>query len=147
MATTSWSAPSHDREVLRSPFATVKVARIEFKAIAAPEAEAALASFRKQLESGVAWDQAYKTVSEAHLDPSSRPYGTLVSYLFDGVVSPIGFDILTYSVAKDLPLQHLSELFRARPRTAVFRTATTIYLYFATAYSAVPPDFKFELQH
>jgi hypothetical protein len=134
-ATFGWPQLAVLRELLRSPFATVKVARIEFKDIPTPEAEVAIASFRKQLENGIAWDQAYKSVSEAHPDPSSQPYGTLVSYLFDSIVSPSGFDILTYSDAKDLPLQHLSELFHSRPRTAVFRTATAIYLYFATAYS------------
>jgi hypothetical protein len=123
------------REVLRSPFATVKVARIEFKDIPALAAEAAIANFRKQLDNGVAWDEAYKLVSAAHPDPSSRPYGTLVSYLLDSIVSPSGFDILTYSVAKGLPLQHLRELFRTRPQTAVFRTTSAIYLYFVKSYS------------
>src|SRR5258708_3576744 len=72
--------------------------------------------------------------ADLHLDLRDRakdPWSTrtLVSYLYDGTVSPGGFDILDYYTPEDLPLEHLRELFRAKRGTHILRAAGGVYLY------------------
>ena len=86
------------------------------------------------LEAGSTWADAYGRAADKHPDLKERAknpgsVGTLVSYLYKGVVSPTGFDILRYSTATELPPQHLEEVFRSGRGTHVLKTPKAVYLY------------------
>ena len=121
-------------ELLRSPHIAIQVARITGNDLEAPAAERALQGMRADLEAGGTWADAYGKAAEKHpnlKDRAKDPQSvrTLVGYLYDGVVSPSGFDILTYRVATDLPPSHLQEIFRRRHGTYVLKAPEGVYLY------------------
>ncbi len=126
-------------ELLRSPYVTIQVARIAVEDMPQDKAETVLHQMSKELDAGVAWTNTYRKFSDLHPDLRDRATDpkstrTLISYLYDSTVSPNGFDIATYRTAVDLPLVHLSDLFRAKRGTHVLRAAGGVYLYHITSY-------------
>lgn len=121
-------------QLLRSPYAAIQVARITNDDMELSAAERALQEMRVDLEAGTSWADAYRKAADKHPDlkdraKDPRSVRTLVCYLYDSVVSPTGFDILRYTVAADLPQQHLAEVFRAGRGTHVLKTPEGVYLY------------------
>jgi hypothetical protein len=122
-------------QLLRSPFIAIKVAFISKNDKGLQEAEGVLEEMKKELVAAKPWDVVYRKFADLNPDTRERaenPFSvrTLICYQYDGVVSPSGFDILTYSVSKYLPpLEHLQQLFRAKQGTHVIRTAEGVYLY------------------
>ena len=123
-------------QLLRSPYAAIQVARITRDDMESSAAEQALQEMRADLEAGTPWADAYRKAADKYPDLKDRAENpgsvrTLVCYLYDGVVSSTGFDILRYRMATDLPRQHLTEVVGAGAGTRVFRTPDAIYLYHA----------------
>ena len=121
-------------QLLRSPYVAIQVARITKEDMEMSAAEQALQEMRSDLEAGTSWADAYRKAAAKYPDLKDRAKNpvsvrTFVCYLYDGVVSPTGFDILRYRVATDLPSQHLAELVRVGPGTRVLKTADAVYLY------------------
>ena len=121
-------------QLLRSPYAAIQVARISKDDMELSAAEQALQELRLDLEAGTSWADAYRKAADKHPDLKDRARDprsvrTLVCYLYDSVVSPTGFDILRYSMATDLPPQHLAEVFRVGIGTHVLKTSDAVYLY------------------
>jgi len=121
-------------QLLRSPYAAIQVARITKEDVELSAAEQALQEMRSDLEAGTSWADAYRKAADKHPDlkdraKDPRSVRTLVCYLYDSVVSPTGFDILRYSMATDLPPQHLAEVVRANRGTRVLKTSEAVYLY------------------
>ena len=121
-------------ELLRSPYAAIQVARITKDDMELTGAESALQEMRADLEAGMVWAEAYRKAADKHPDLNDRAKDprsvrTVVCYLYEGIVSPTGFDILRYAVATDLPPQHLQEIFRAARGTYVIKTSEAVYLY------------------
>ncbi len=121
-------------ELLRSPYAAIQVARITEDDMDQPAAERALQAMCADLEAGSTWADACKKTADKYPDLKDRAknpnsFRTLVSYLYDGVVSPDGFDILTYTVATDLPPQLLEAVFHFGRGTHVLKTSKAVYLF------------------
>ncbi|MBA4366008.1 MAG: hypothetical protein C0403_00005 [Desulfobacterium sp.] len=126
-------------QLLQSTYVSIQVARITNKDMPLNNAESVLRKMSKKLDEGMQWKEAYRHFSEMHPDLRDRAKNpksirTLICYLFDSTVSPIGFDILTYSTVNDLPMKHLKELFRVKHGTHVFRDIEGVYLYHITNY-------------
>lgn len=121
-------------ELLRSPYSAIQVARITKDDMELAGAESALQEMRADLDAGTVWAEAYRKAADKHPDlkdraKDPRSVRTVVCYLYDGIVSPTGFDILRYAVATGLPPQHLQEIFRAARGTYVLKTSEAVYLY------------------
>jgi len=121
-------------QFIRAPYVAVQVARIAPEDMPPDTAETALQAMRADLQDGAPWADAYRKHSDLHPDMRDRAKDpgrvrTLVCYLYDGTVSPNGFDIVTYRTAESLPAEHLRELFRAKRGTHIFRAADGVYLY------------------
>jgi hypothetical protein len=126
-------------QLLRSPYITVQVARIAPEDMQIDKAESALQAMQTDLQAGMAWSDAYRKHSDRHPDMRDRARNpnsvrTLVCYLYDSTVAPSGFDIVTYSMAESLPLEHLRELFRLKRGTHILRASDGVYLYHITTY-------------
>jgi len=119
-------------QLLRSPYVAIKVARIAQENMPLEEAEIALRQMRMELEAGKTWVNAYGKFANLHPNPKSG--GTIVSYLYDAIVSPAGFDILNYRTTENLPVEHLQELFRIKRGTHILKAAGGVYLYHITSY-------------
>jgi len=130
-------------QLLRAPYIDVQVARIVAEDMKTDKAEGALQAMRTDLQAGMSWARAYRKHSDLHPDVRDRAANpksvrTLVGYLYDSTVSPSGFDIKTYRMAESLPVEHLSELFRAKKGTHIFRAADGVYLYRIQSYHNDP---------
>jgi len=126
-------------QLLRAPYIDVQVARIAPEDMKANRAQSALQAMRIDLQAGMSWARAYRKHSDRHPDMRDRATNpksvrTLVCYLYDSVVSPSGFDIKTYRTAESLPVEHLSELFRAKKGTHILKGADGVYLYHIQSY-------------
>lgn len=126
-------------QLLHSPYAAIKVARIAPEDMEPDKAESALQAMRTDLQAGMSWADAYRKHSDLHPDMRERAKNqksvrTLICYLYDSTVSPIGFDILTYRAAESLPPGHLREVFLAKRGTHIFRAAGGVYLYHIQSY-------------
>jgi hypothetical protein len=126
-------------QLLRSPYVAIQVARIAPEDMPPEKAEAVLRQMSLELAAGKAWAETYGKFSDLHPDMRDRAKDpksvrTLICYLYDGTVSPSGFDILTYRTAENLPLEHLRELFRTQRGTYVFSAAGGVYLYHIRSY-------------
>ncbi|MBX7246456.1 MAG: hypothetical protein K1X53_13245 [Candidatus Sumerlaeaceae bacterium] len=126
-------------QLVRAPYIAVQVARIAPEDMPTEKADTALQAMRTDLQAGASWADAYRKHSDLHPDMRDRAKDpksvrTLVCYLYDSTVSPSGFDIVTYSIAESLPLEHLRELFRAKRGTHIFRAADGVYLYHVRSY-------------
>lgn len=126
-------------QLLRSPYVAIQVARVAPEDMPPDKAETVLRQMGVELGAGKAWDDAYRKFSDLHPDMRDRAKDpksvrTLICYLYDGTVSPSGFDILTYRAAESLPVAHLGELFRAKRGTHVLRAADGVYLYHIRSY-------------
>jgi len=120
-------------QLLRSPYVSVQVARIAPEDMQPEKAEAALQAMRNDLRTGASWADVYRKHADLHPDPQDRAKNprsirTLISYLFDGAISPSGFDIVYYTM-ENLHEEHLRELFRVKSGTHIFRAADGVYLY------------------
>jgi hypothetical protein len=121
-------------ELLRSSYLAVQVARIEPEDMPPETAENALLAMRKNLEAGTSWAEAYRKHSDLNPDIRDRAKNpksvrTVICYLYEGTISPTGFDIVTYRKAENLPVAHLRELFRAKQGTHVLKAVDGVYLY------------------
>ncbi len=121
-------------QLVRAPYIAVQVARITPEKMPPDEAERALKAMRRDLRDGVSWANALRTHADLHPDMQDRANDpksvrTLISYLYDGVVSPDGFDITYYRLFEKVPARHLRELFRARKGTQVLKGDDGVYLY------------------
>jgi hypothetical protein len=121
-------------QLVRSPYIAVQVARISHEDIPAEKAEKALTAMRQDLRNGAAWRDALRKQADLHPDIRDRAnnpksVGTLISYLYDSVVSQDGFDIVYYRILERVPPGHLRELFRAKQGTHVLKGEDGVYLY------------------
>ena len=121
-------------QLLRFPYAAIQVARIAGDNMDLTTAERVLTGMCADLNAGISWADAYRKTADQNPDLNDRAKDprscrTLVSYLYDGVVSPSGFDILNYRVAADLRPVHLQEVFRAKRGTVILKTEGAVYLY------------------
>lgn len=126
-------------QLLRSPYVAVQVARIAPGGMKPDKAEFALRAMSTDLQAGMSWADAYRKHSDLHPDMRDRAKDpksvrTLICYLYDSVVSPSGFDILTYGTAESLPVEHLRELFHAKRGTHILRASDGVYLYHIHSY-------------
>jgi hypothetical protein len=126
-------------QLLRSPYIAIQVALITPEGMSVDKAESVLRRMSKELNAGVVWAKVYEKYSDLYPDLRDRDTNpkitrTLICYLYDSIVSPNGFDIMTYSMAEDLPLEHLQELFRIKHGTCVLRAQGGVYLYNITSY-------------
>jgi hypothetical protein len=126
-------------QLLRSPYIALQVALIAPEDMSVDKAKSVLLKMSKELNAGVAWSKVYEKYSDLHPDLRDRDRNpkitrTLICYLYDSIVSPNGFDIMTYSMAESLPLEHLQELFRIKHGTCVLRGKGGVYLYNITNY-------------
>jgi hypothetical protein len=92
-----------------------------------------------ELAAGRKWKDVYEKFSDANPDMRYRAKNpksvrTLVGYRFDGVVSPCGFDIMSFTMVQFFPQAHLKELFRAKQGHHVIETSDAVYLYYIEAY-------------
>jgi hypothetical protein len=121
-------------QLLQSPYVTIKVARIASEDMPSDEAQKVLLQMSAELQSGSTWTDAYRKFYTRYPDMRDRakdPHSTrtLISYLYDGIVSPTGFDILTYYAAENLPSDHLRKLFQSKRGVHVLMAVDGIYLY------------------
>jgi hypothetical protein len=126
-------------QLLCSPYVVIKAARIAPEDMPPDKAETVLRQMSKNLEAGTQWADTYRKFSDLYPDMRDRARDpksvrTLICYLYDGTISPNGFDILTYRAAEDLPVEHLRELFRAKHGTHVLRARGGVYLYYIQSY-------------
>lgn len=126
-------------QLICSPYVTIKVARIATEDMPPEKAETTLREMRAELQSGKSWAVTYGKYADLNPDLRDRATDpksthTLVSYLYDTIVSPIGFDILDSRMADNLPVEHLQELFRVKQGTLVLKTANSVYLYHIEKY-------------
>jgi hypothetical protein len=126
-------------QLVRAPYVAIQVARIAPEDMPPDKAESALQAMRTDLQAGASWADAYRKHSDLHPDmrdraKDPRSVRTLICYLYDGTVSPAGFDIVTYCTAESLPTEHLRELFRAKRGTYIFRATDGVYLYHIQSY-------------
>jgi len=126
-------------QLLRSPYIALQVARIAPEDMEADRAESALQAMRADLQSGMSWSDAYRKHSDLHPDMRDRAKDpksirTLICYLYDSTISPIGFDIVTYRTAENLTLAHIRELFQAKRGTHILKAADGVYLYHIQSY-------------
>jgi hypothetical protein len=128
------------RQLLTSPYMAVKVARISKDDMELHKAERVLENMKSELAGGKPWATVYAKFADQNPDMRDRAkdqssHRTLICYLYDGVVSPTGFDLLTYSVREYLPLEHLPELFRAKQGDHIIKTRDGVYLYHIDSYA------------
>ncbi len=121
-------------QLLRSAYVAIKVAHIATEDMEPGKAESVLREMRAELEAGNPWPAAYRKFADLNPDVRDRAKNpksirTLICYLYDGVVSPSGFDILGYHMAERLPLEHLRELFRVKRGAHIFKADDGVYLY------------------
>jgi len=117
-------------QLLRAPYIAVQVARIAPKDMPPDKARRALRAMRVDLQAGASWANAYRKHSELHPDRNEPKNGrTVISYLYDSTISPTGFDIITYTNALSLPLEHLRGLFRLKRGTHILTAPDGVYLY------------------
>jgi hypothetical protein len=121
-------------QLLQSPYVSVKVARIAREDMDPGRACTVLANMSTELRAGKAWSFVYGKFAEQNPDMSDRAKDpkstrTLISYLYDAVVSRAGFDILNSRVLQNVPPEHLREVFRAKHGTLVLKSAGGVYLY------------------
>jgi len=126
-------------QLLQSPYISIQVSRIRNEDMAPEKAEPVLRKMGEKLNQGMKWDDAYRIYAEMYPDLKDRAINprsirTLICYLFDGTVSSIGFDIIQYCTVKDLPLEHLHKLFRAKHGTHIYRGVDGVYLYHIIRY-------------
>ena len=124
-------------QLLRQPYVAIKVARLAPDDMEPDKAEQVFREMKAQLEDGTTWADAYGKFSKMNPDTRARAKDpksicTLICYLYDGIVSPDGFDILTYSISENLPLDHVRALFPAKRGVSVVRGSDGVYLYQVT---------------
>jgi len=121
-------------QLLRSPYVAIKVADISSEDMESHRAEEVLTKMRAELVAGNSWGATYRKFADLHPDLRARAkdpqsISTLIRYLYDGIVAPSGFDILNYSIAADLPTEHLQKLFQAETGTHIFKAGNRVILY------------------
>jgi hypothetical protein len=121
-------------QLLRSPYVSVKVARIAGEDMDPGRARTVLVNMSTELQAGKAWAVVYGKFAEQNPDTSDRAKDpkstrTLISYLYDAVVSPAGFDILNSRVLQNVPSEDLREIFRAKHGTLVLKSTGGVCLY------------------
>jgi hypothetical protein len=126
-------------QLLASPYVRVKVAFLDRNDVPADAAEQSLRGLEADLTAGVPWQRAYAKAANQVLDKErSRKEGggwrTFLCYQYDGLVSPTGFDPLTYRISDRLKPDHIRRLFEAKGGTRRFVTPTGFWLYHTEAY-------------
>lgn len=126
-------------QLVRSSYINIQVARIAPEDMPKKKADTALQAMRVDLRAGASWADAYRKHSDLHPDMRNRAKDprsirTLISYLYNSTISASGFDIVTYSMAEALPLQHLRELFQLKRGTHILQAADGVYLYHIQSY-------------
>jgi hypothetical protein len=121
-------------QLLQSPYVSVKVARIAREDMDPGKAASVLVKMNIELQAGKSWAVVYGKFADQNPDMRDRAEdpkstGTLISYLYDAVVSPAGFDILNSRFLQNIPAQHLPDLFRAKQGTLVLKSTRGVYLY------------------
>ena len=121
-------------QLISSPYVTIKVARIANEDMPTEKAESVLKEMSAELQMGKSWAAAYGKYADLNPDLRDREKDpkstrTLISYLYDAVVSPTGFDILDYRLTDNLPPKHLPELFHVKQGTLVLKSTNGVYLY------------------
>lgn len=101
------------RQMLQSRFAHIAVAFIEVRYMEAPRAESELKKLLSSLDAGMSWKEAYGEFSEQHPNVERRKLQpevptTIVTYLYEGWISEIGFDFTELGVAYYFPGEHLN---------------------------------------
>jgi len=125
-------------QLLMSPYARVHVASLERKDASKEAAEKALTHLQRDLASGATWSRAYEASAEDVFDKErSRKEGggwrTFLCYRYEGLISPIGFDLLDRRISRDLPSGHVEKLFKAKGAVHRFETADAYWLYYVEA--------------
>jgi hypothetical protein len=126
-------------QLLASPYARIRVASIEKKDVSREQAETALAVLAADLAGGMPWDQAYRKAADVLFDTErSRKEGggwrTFLCYRYDGLISPLGFDLLDRRITDQLPADHVRQLFELMKGTLQRETAERYWLYFIEAF-------------
>lgn len=125
-------------QLLASPYARVRVASIDKKDATKEAAEKALSGLTADLVAGVPWRRAYLAAADLLPDKerSAKEGGgwrTFLCYRYDGLISPIGFDILNRRFSEYLPQDHVGKLFEVKIGVHRLETAEVYWLYYVEA--------------
>lgn len=127
-------------QLLASPCLTMRAATISAEDMTVARTQVVMTDLKAELESGASWATAYGHISHANpdlKDPSSCGR-TLVAYAFDGVVSPIGFDLTSGHFSPILKTDDLAQLFRVGVGVHVLVGPDGVVLYQVTEKFAGP---------
>jgi hypothetical protein len=125
-------------QLLTSPYARARAVSIEKSAVEPNRAEKVLVALAADLAAGVPWERAYMAAANVLFDEerSRKEAGgwrTFLCYRYDGLISPLGLDLLSLRNTEQVPPAHIERIFEAKKGTLKLETADRHWLYFIEA--------------
>lgn len=120
-------------QLLNFSYAKIKVACLQKKDVEKDLAVQVLRDLKSDLSDGRTWDTAYRRAADRLLDKkrSEKEGGsrTFLCYKYAGLISPSGFDILSYSISDELLPEHIQKVFAAKGAVRLLETNDAYWLY------------------
>jgi hypothetical protein len=121
-------------QLLASPYARVKVALLQRKDAEKEVAERVLRDMKAELATGGSWDRAYRKAADLLPDTrraqEEKGWRTHLCYLYDGLISPTGFDLLDRRISDQLNHDHIRQVFETKGGVHLWETKDCYWLYY-----------------
>ena len=123
------------RQMVQSPAARVSVAFVDKADMPESRAESALLKLKQDLDAGLPWSKAYRSIADANPDiermrkePGTQT--TLITYAFGGWVSSIGFSYSSLFVTPYVPPAHFEMAISAGLGGHIIKDQSGVYLLY-----------------